>query len=99
MLGKPYDLPFSESVAKNLLHGRLWTTYGTGKSDFWTIDDNYPDCVDNDGGAFHMISEADTDWAYLGTGKIALAGAAEPKLIFYHQAETARWYDRRGSKH
>lgn len=88
MLGKPYDLPFSESVAKNLLHGRLWTTYGTGKSDFWTIDDNYPDCVDNDGGAFHMISEADTDWAYLGTGKIALAGAAEPKLIFYHKAET-----------
>lgn len=88
MLGKPYDLPFSESVAKNLLHGRLWTTYGTGKSDFWTIDDNYPDCVDNDGGAFHMISEADTDWAYLGTGKISLAGAAEPKLIFYHKAET-----------
>lgn len=35
-----------------------------------------------------MISEADTDWAYLGTGKIALAGAAEPKLIFYHKAET-----------
>ena len=87
MLGKPYELPFSESVAKNLLHGRLWTTYGTGKSEFWTIDETYPDCVDNDGGAFHMISEADTDWAYLGTGKISLSGAAEPKLIFYHKAK------------
>ena len=86
MLGKPYEIPFAESASQNLLHGRLWTTYGTGKSDFWTIDDNYPDCVDNDGGAFHMISEANDDWAYLGTGKIALAGAAEPKLIFYHKA-------------
>lgn len=86
MLGKPYEIPFAESVAQKMLHGRLWTTDKIGNSDFWISDDTYPDCVDNDNGSFYMKSEGSDDWAYLCTGKIALDGAAEPKLIFYHKA-------------
>lgn len=86
MLGKPYEIPFAESVSQKMLHGRLWTTDKTGDSDFWISDDEYPDCVDNDNGSFYMKSENSADWAYLCTGKIALDGATDPKLIFYHKA-------------
>ena len=72
--GKPYEIPFFASVKNYKFYGILWSSWGTGKSDFELSTNS----VDNDGGSFYI--------AYLGSGKIRLGGVDAPKLMFHHKA-------------
>ncbi len=82
IVGKPYEIPFSASVKNNMFYGILWSSWGTGKSDF---DLSY-ESVDNDGGCFHVMPVNSDDISYLGSGKINLGGAVAPKLMFHYKA-------------
>lgn len=81
VVGKPYELPFFESVPKGELSNGLW----------WILYDNFQlsefnMSSDGDGGCIAMLSGSDTGHGMLGSGKICLAGANNPKLIFSHMA-------------
>ena len=81
ILGKPYEIPFAASVKNYMFYGILWTSWGTGSSDF----DLSTESVDNDGGCFHVMPYNTEDIAYLGSGKINLGGATAPKLMFHYK--------------
>ena len=80
--GKPYEIPFFASVKNYKFYGILWSSWGTGKSDFELSTNS----VDNDGGSFYIVSRNKEDIAYLGSGKIRLGGVDAPKLMFHHKA-------------
>lgn len=80
--GKPYEIPFFASVKNYKFYGILWSSWGTGKSDFELSTNS----VDNDGGSFYIVSKNKEDIAYLGSGKIRLGGVDAPKLMFHHKA-------------
>ena len=80
--GKPYEIPFFASVKNYKFYGILWSSWGTGKSDFELSNNS----VDNDGGSFYIVSKNKEDIAYLGSGKIRLGGVDAPKLMFHHKA-------------
>lgn len=73
--GKPYEIPFFASVKNYKFYGILWSSWGTGKSDFELSTNS----VDNDGGSFYIVSKNKEDIAYLGSGKIRLGGVDAPK--------------------
>ncbi len=86
IIGKPYDIPFSASVKNYMFYGILWSSWGTGTSDFELSTES----VDNDGGSFYVMPKNADDIAYLGSGKINLGGAEAPKLIFHYKASSAQ---------
>ena len=51
--GKPYEIPFFASVKNYKFYGILWSSWGTGKSDFELSTNS----VDNDGGSFYIVSK------------------------------------------
>ena len=85
ILGKPYGIPFSASVKDQKFYHVLWSSWGTGKSDF----DLSTESVDNDGGCFHVSPVSSDDISCLGSGKITLGGAVAPKLMFHYKASAA----------
>lgn len=75
--GAPYELPFSENFAGSQLHS------------MWDTSDNLmlyvsDDASDEDGVALKVAldSEAEDPLAYMATGKISFAQAANPTLLF-----------------
>lgn len=83
VVGKAYSIPFFESLAGGKLAYDLWWTSRSGKSQFGLTAD---DAADNDGGSFIYSSVADEDNATISTGKISLAGATNPMVVFSHKA-------------
>lgn len=84
IIGKPYTIPFVESAPGGELAYDLW----------WIARNNFSlslakESSDGDGGCFAMQSGADDGYGTLGSGKIKLAGATNPMVIFSHNAAAA----------
>ncbi len=86
VVGKPYSLPFVESVPKGEMTSGLWWARKQGTASFRAVTS---ESVDGDGGCLgveNVVEEGDV--AYIGTGKLDLSDAQSPKLAFCHYAET-----------
>lgn len=83
VVGKPYNIPFFESLAGGTLAYNMWWTSRSGNSQMAMTKD---DSSDNDGGSFIYASSADEDNATIASGKINLAGATNPMVVFSHKA-------------
>ncbi len=83
VVGKPYNIPFFESLAGGNLAYDMWWTSRSGNSQMGLTKD---DSSDNDGGSFIYASTADEDNATIASGKINLAGATNPMIVFSHKA-------------
>lgn len=86
VVGKPYALPFVESVPKGEMTSGLWWARKQGTASFRAVTS---ESVDGDGGCLgveNVVEEGDV--AYIGTGKLDLSDAQSPKLAFCHYAET-----------
>ncbi len=83
IVGTPYALPVSESVAGGGV-SIFWWGNNSGNSGFGLCTDT---SCDNDGGCFKLNIAAPYETAWINTGKIALGGASTPKLRFSHYAD------------
>lgn len=83
ILGTPYTYPFVESWVKGEAQYSMWYRMNSG-ADGWlpTVDK----AADNDGGSMRFIPAADGDMSYFCLGKVSMANAKEPKLIFSYYA-------------
>ncbi len=80
--GKPYAIPFFESFSGGVTDKVWWMNRNGGSSSYV----NSVSSSDSDGGSILFNSKNDADKAILGSGKINLAGAANPMLVFSHQS-------------
>lgn len=80
-VGKPYDLPFTESFA-NGGRERYWSVSTNGGSNHFTPTEDK--AADGDKGATSFTPANDGDESTLHSGKISLGGAANPELFFSH---------------
>lgn len=84
LVGKPYTTPFFESASGGELNNDMWwISRNSGGSSNFALDS---ESSDTDGGSFVYQSNSADDSATLGSGKIRLAGATNPMLIFSHKA-------------
>lgn len=80
--GAPYELPFTEQFKDGGLDNAMWWTRGNGDSEFIMLTD-----YSSDGnGCIAYDSYSAEEYAVLGSGKLSLAGARQPKLTFTHWA-------------
>lgn len=90
VVGKPYSLPFVESVPKGEMTSGLWWARKKGTASFRAVTS---ESVDGDGGCLGVENAVEKgDTAYIGTGKLDISEAVSPKLIFSH-------YTQNGSDH
>ena len=82
--GKPYSLPFVESFPGKALTYDMW--WSEGNADYTTniIAEN---SFDGDGGTVYYQPLFGGDVSYLNSGKIAMAGANAPMLVFSHKGD------------
>ena len=80
--GKPYALPFFESFKGGSTELLWWMNRNGGSSGY----SNSVDASDSDRGSIYFNSKSDADKAILGSGKICLAGATNPMLVFCHKS-------------
>lgn len=80
-VGKPYDLPFTESFA-NGGRERYWSVSTNGGSNHFTPTEDK--AADGDNGATSFTPDNDGDESTLHSGKISLGGAVNPELFFSH---------------
>ena len=86
VVGKPYDLPFVESVPKGEMTSGLWWARKQGAASFRAVTS---ESADGDGGCLGLENVYEEgDVAYIGTGKLNLQAAESPKLVFSHYAES-----------
>lgn len=83
VVGKPYALPFRESLTRQNV-SYFWWGDRTGNSSFTITNEN---SADNDGGCFALKTAAPEETAWINSGKIALGGVDNPKLRFSHYAD------------
>ena len=83
IVGQPYALPFEEHFTGGALDHPMWWISRDGQSEFALMQGL---SADGDGGCAGYISVSDTDQATLGSGKIALDGAANATLLFATRA-------------
>ena len=81
--GDAYKLPFSCSFANGGMDDLLWWLDNSGKGS-WVL--TYMDAQDNDGGSAFFSANKAGDQGYLNSGRISLAGATNPGLVFYYKA-------------
>ncbi len=84
--GKPYTIPFFETVPGGSTTYGLWWINRNGGTSTYSVGD---ESSDNDGGSFLFTSADDSDKAILGSGKINLAGSTNPMFVFSHKAAAA----------
>lgn len=80
--GDVYILPFTESFV-NAKNQNFWWRTSTGDNGF-QLTQTLP--ADNDAGSAYFVAAKPGDEAWLNTGKISLANAANPKLVFSYFA-------------
>ena len=95
IVGKPYELPFAESVSTGSLDNDFWSMSRTNSKDYFmaTADDDM--IQDGDNGAFLFRSANDEtlqlpDTLSAQTGKIKIQNAEHPQLSFYHRSDVAK---------
>lgn len=82
IVGAPYELPFTEQFRDGELDNAMWWTRGNGDSEFIMLTD-----YSSDGnGCIAYDSYSAEEYAVLGSGKLSLMGARQPKLTFTHWA-------------
>lgn len=82
-VGKPYSLPYQESVGESLSH--VLATFGVVGNAGWSMvaDGMFGiNSSDGDNGFMAMTGEMPGDQAYLHLGKISLEGAQHPVISF-----------------
>lgn len=80
--GQNWALPFRESFPNQVAQNDLWWEVRGGQSSVLVTDQL---ASDHDGGSVYYISAADEE-DVLNTGKISLAGAANPVLVYSYFA-------------
>ena len=75
--GKPYTIPFREQFAVSNLAYDLWWSTQPGSSSWGLLSG-----VSTDGQGGSAVFNGTGDAAYFATGKISIAGATNPKLVF-----------------
>ncbi len=78
VVGEPYSIPFTETFHDGLLGNGLWWQDNPGYSKW----EPYSWIPSEDGTPGAAVFEGSEDGAALGSGKIALAGADNPKLYY-----------------
>lgn len=78
VVGEPYSIPFTETFYDGLLDNGLWWQDNPGYSKW----EPYSWIPSEDGTPGAAVFEGSEDGAALGSGKIALAGADNPKLYY-----------------
>lgn len=85
VVGKPYSLPMNESFKAGKLNRYWW--YGTGGTEHSSLSIDQEDAADGDNGSALLKMVEINDTISLNSGKISLAGAAHPMLVFRHKAQ------------
>lgn len=79
VIGKPAELPYSESFANGGTTKSLWWTYGSVSFGTFSFGS---ESSDEDDGSAYWISVVDDSYAYLNSGKITAKGTKRPVLSF-----------------
>lgn len=85
VVGKPYSLPMVESFKAGKLANYWW--YGTGGTEHSSLSIDKDDAADGDNGSVLLKMVEVNDTISLNSGKISLAGATHPTLLFKHKAQ------------
>lgn len=83
LVGIPYSYPFVESWVNGNARNDGWYRMSNGANG-WDPEANYSS--DNDNGCISFDAAEDGDLSYLCLGKVDMAAAAKPKLIFDYYA-------------
>lgn len=79
--GKPYTIPFSETFADRHAQHTPWWGDEKGPNAFFVT---YTRSYDNDEGSASWTARNTGDEAWWNSGRLSLAGAVSPKLVFYY---------------
>ena len=81
--GAPYTLPFHEGFPDGNIENGFWTRGKDGKNNIEIVDET---SSDNDGGCLKFLADKSGESASISSGKIDLAQANNPSLLFSYYA-------------
>ena len=83
IVGSPYSLPFHEGFSGGTIENSFWTRGKEGKNNFDIVNEA---SSDNDGGCLKFLADKRGESATISSGKIDLAQANNPNLLFSYYA-------------
>lgn len=81
--GSPYTLPFHEGFPDGNIENGFWTRGKDGKNNIEIVNET---SSDNDGGCLKFLADKSGESASISSGKIDLAQANNPSLLFSYYA-------------
>lgn len=84
LVGKPYTLPFKEGFPNGQAQHFWWQSYGTGSGSTGFAQGT---SADGDNGCAGIQPDEAGYQFSINTGKISLAGAVSPKLVYSHKSK------------
>ncbi|WP_314800119.1 choice-of-anchor J domain-containing protein [Alloprevotella tannerae] len=81
--GSPYTLPFHEGFPGGNIENGFWTRGKAGKNNIEIVNET---SSDNDGGCLKFLADKSGESASISSGKINLAQANNPNLLFSYYA-------------
>lgn len=81
--GSPYTLPFHEGFPNGNIENGFWTRGKDGKNNIEIVNET---SSDNDGGCLKFLADKSGESASISSGKIDLAQANNPSLLFSYYA-------------
>lgn len=84
IIGNPYEYPFAESWSHGDARYDMWYRMNSGAKG-WLPEANYSS--DDDGGCMAFDAAKEGDMSYVCLGKVSMASAGSPKLLFDYYAE------------
>lgn len=83
IVGSPYTLPFHEGFSGGTIENGFWTRGKDGKNNIEIVNET---SSDNDGGCLKFLADKSGESASISSGKIDLAQANNPTLLFSYYA-------------
>lgn len=83
ILGQNYSYPFTESWMNGEAQHKLWYISRSGSNGWEIVSDK---SADKDNGCMMLNPAANGDMAYLSLGKVDMASAKNPALVFWYYA-------------